>query len=59
MALDIDVIHRRGPSNEMRSQLQPNNSKLHCTSRYFNCKHIKPAVNNLQTRRSALVSNVG
>ena len=28
MALDIDVIDRRGPSNEMHCQLQPKKTKV-------------------------------
>ena len=28
MALAVDVVDRRGPSNEMRCQLQPKNPKV-------------------------------
>ena len=52
MALAIDVIDRRDPSNEMRRQLQPNKTNLSSSKR-------RSSHPSLQMRRSALVLKVG
>ena len=58
MALDIDVIDRHGPCNEIRRQLQPKKTKVGYISRLCNSERrfTRPS---LLIRRSTLVLKVG
>ena len=58
MALAIDVIDRRGPSNEMHRQLQPKKTNV---TLYYLFTSSKRCFTHplLLTRRSALVLKVG
>ena len=58
MALAIDVIDRRDPSNEMRRQLQPNKTKVSYISPLYSSKR-RSGHPSLQMRRSALILKVG
>ena len=58
MALAVDVIDRRGPSNEMRRLLKLKKTKVTCIIRVYNSKRC---FNHPQflTRRAASVLKVG
>ena len=59
MALAVDVIDRNGPSNEMRRQLQPKETKVRLYYSYlYSSKRcfIRPS---LLTRQSASVLKMG
>ena len=61
MALAINIIDRRGPSNEMRHQLQPKKTKAYDQGKatlaiYMQRRFSRPT---LLTRRSALVLKMG
>ena len=57
MALAIDFIDRRDPSNEKRRQLQPNKTKVIISSLYSSKRRLSRP--SLQTRRSASILKVG
>ena len=46
MAYDVDVIDRRGPSNEMRCQLQPKKTKGNAVLSIYIAKVSPPFITN-------------
>ena len=59
MALAIDVIDRRDPSNEMRRQLQPNKTKVRLYFSPLYSSKRRSSHPSLQMRRSASILKVG
>ena len=59
MALAIDVIDRRDPSNKMRRQLQLNKTKVRLYQPFLYSSKRRSSHLSLQMRRSALVLKVG
>ena len=59
MALAVNVIERRDPSNEMRRQLQPKNTKVRLYYPFIYVAARRFSHPSLLTRQSALVLKVG